>query len=69
MATTKADYYDTLGVSRESTPEEIKKAFRRLAMKHHPDRNKQKDAHERFKAIPEPRGQRDSVDLRLVGSR
>ena len=53
MATTKRDYYEVLGVPRNATPEEIKKAFRRLAMKYHPDRNKSDDAHERFKSINE----------------
>ena len=50
---TKLDYYDVLGVPRNATPEEIKRAFRRLAMKHHPDRNKEPDAEQRFKEINE----------------
>ena len=53
MATTKRDYYETLGIARDATPEEIKKSFRRLAMKYHPDRNKKQDANERFMAINE----------------
>ncbi|MCH7811965.1 MAG: molecular chaperone DnaJ, partial [Chloroflexi bacterium] len=53
MAATKEDYFAVLGVSPDSTPEEIKKAFRRLAMKYHPDRNRSRDAGERFKAINE----------------
>src|SRR5947208_16628814 len=35
----KRDYYEVLGVNRDADEEAIKKAFRRLAMKHHPDRN------------------------------
>jgi molecular chaperone DnaJ len=36
---TKRDYYDVLGVARDASEQEIKKAYRRMAMKHHPDRN------------------------------
>jgi molecular chaperone DnaJ len=48
------DYYGTLGVSRGAKPEEVRKAFRRLARKHHPDLNPgDKAAEERFKKIQE----------------
>ena len=45
------DYYDTLGVSRDASPEDLKRAFRRLARKYHPDVNKEEGAEETFKDI------------------
>ncbi len=50
----KRDYYDVLGVRREADEEEIKRAYRRLAMEHHPDRNVgSPEAEERFKEAAE----------------
>jgi molecular chaperone DnaJ len=48
------DYYETLGVGRDADEVELKKAYRQLALKHHPDRNPgDREAEERFKAINE----------------
>src|ERR1017187_11018046 len=54
MATQTKDYYGALGVKKNATAEEIRKAFRKLARKHHPDVNPgDKKAEERFKEISE----------------
>jgi curved DNA-binding protein len=53
MAVKFRDYYETLGVSKTSTQDEIKAAYRKLARKYHPDVNKAKDAEDKFKEIGE----------------
>ena len=47
------DYYEVLGVERDADPAEIKRAYRRLARKYHPDVSKERDAEERFKELGE----------------
>jgi DnaJ-related protein SCJ1 len=63
------DFYDVLGVSRSSTPAEIKKAYKQLGLKYHPDKNPSEDAATRFAEIaaayevlsdPEKRGVYDA---------
>ncbi len=49
----RRDYYEVLGVPRDATPAAIKDAFRRLALRYHPDRNKEPAAEERFREIAE----------------
>jgi molecular chaperone DnaJ len=54
MATKKRDYYEVLGLNRDASEEDIKKSYRKLAMKFHPDRNPDsKDAEEKFKEAKE----------------
>src|SRR3989440_9119996 len=62
MASTKKDYYEILGVGRDSDDEVIKRAYRRLAMQYHPDRNvgdheaevKFKEATEAYEVLRDP---------------
>lgn len=50
---TNRDYYEILGLKKGATAAEIKSAYRKMALKFHPDRNKEKDAEEKFKEINE----------------
>lgn len=50
---TKRDYYEVLGVAKTATEAEIKSAYRKMALKFHPDKNKAADAEEKFKEINE----------------
>ena len=77
---TKRDYYEVLGVDRKASDDDIKRAFKRLAIKYHPDRNKDPDAGEKFQEINEAyqvlsdpakrqaydAGGFEAVDLRLL---
>lgn len=63
----KRDFYEVLGVSRTASNDEIKKAYRRLAMKHHPDRNKDDEKAEgKFKEVKEAYEALSDVDKRAA---
>ncbi len=53
MSSEKRDYYDVLGVSRNADKDELRSAYRKLALRYHPDKNKDTDAEVRFKEINE----------------
>ncbi len=67
---TKRDYYEVLGVNRDADEESIKKAYRRLAMKHHPDRNAgDKGAEDKFKEAKEAYEMLSDADKRAAYDR
>src|ERR1700733_9762536 len=70
MATTKRDFYHVLGVERSATPEDIKKAYRKLAVKYHPDKNPgDKTAEDKFKELGEAYEVLSNVDKRSAYDR
>ncbi len=66
---TKRDYYEVLGIGRDATDEEIKRAFRKLAFKYHPDHNHGDGAEEKFKEINEAYEVLSALDKRAAYDR
>ena len=66
---TKRDYYEVLGVARNATDEEIKRAFRKLAFKYHPDRNPDDGAEGKFKEVNEAYEVLSASDKRIAYDR
>ena len=70
MATTKRDYYEVLEVTRSASDEEIKRSYRKLALKHHPDKNPDDPhAEERFKELGEAYDVLSDADKRAAYAR
>ena len=65
----KRDYYETLGIAKNATEDEIKKAYRRLAMKHHPDRNPDAGSEAKFKEAKEAYEMLSDADKRAAYDR
>jgi molecular chaperone DnaJ len=66
---TKRDYYEVLGIDKNATEEKIKGAFRKLAFKYHPDRNRDNGAEEKFKEVNEAYEVLSSTDKRAAYDR
>ena len=60
----KSDYYALLGVSRGASQDDLKKAFRKQALKYHPDRNQEPGSEAQFKAINEAYGELSDASQR-----
>jgi molecular chaperone DnaJ len=69
VAASKRDYYEVLGVARDASSEQIKKAYRTLARQYHPDLNKESDAETRFKEINEAYEVLSDTDKRAMYDR